>query len=317
MKPKAICRGMVAVALSASCVWATSGSGVKEKVAGTKGLGATGKTATHEESKAIRLTGDIECKSVSGICLGPDGNLLVCDDRAMVVKVVSPKGELVATWKPWQIPQKVSAHTDGTVFVAGGVKVAKLDKTGRPIKAEAIPASAFSRRSDVTGIAVTDKDVFVAMRGRTGYDVYRLSHDLAEPKKIVEKLRGCCGNLDLAAYGGHLYAAENSRHRIVKYDRTGKVLAKWGTRDRTGLEGFGGCCNPMNFCVGPGEEFYTVETVPDRVKRHAIDGKFLGLVGPFTGGRSCECVAIAVNADADRIYVADVHSKSIRILAKK
>ena len=57
--------------------------------------------------------------------------------------------------------------------------------------------------------------------------------------------------------------------------------------------------------------------LPDRVKRHALDGKFLGLVSPFTGGRSCECVAIAVNADADRVYVADVHSKSIRILAKK
>ena len=82
-----------------------------------------------------------------------------------------------------------------------------------------------------------------------GYAVWRTDQAFANPKQIVKGLSGCCGQMDIQAVGDDVFVAENSRHRIVRYNRDGEEVGKFGKTDREGLgEGFGGCCNPMNLC---------------------------------------------------------------------
>jgi sugar lactone lactonase YvrE len=124
---------------------------------------------------------------------------------------------------------------------------------------------------------------------------------------------------------GLLYVAENRRHRVVKYDRNGKLLEKWGRHDRKNIDGFGSCCNPMNLCFGPKGELYVAETGLGRIKRYSAEGKFLALVGYVDVPRfsrasrlatACSNIAIAVSKDEARIYVLDFKKNIIRILAK-
>jgi len=175
------------------------------------------------------------------------------------------------------------------------------------------------RKLAVTGLAVTERDVFVAcpaVKGY-GYDVYRMNHDFKEPKKIVSGLRGCCGQLDIQAYDGELYAAENSRGRVVRYSRDGEKIAMFGKKDRTSVVGFGSCCNPMNLRFGPGGEVYTAEASLGRIKRFSPDGEFLGLIGTADIIPGCKHVAIAVSKDANRVYMLDITRSQINILQRQ
>ena len=73
--------------------------------------------------------------------------------------------------------------------------------------------------------------------------------------------------------------AENSRHRVVRYDRDGKSSAAFGKRDRDGVgAGFGGCCNPMNLCFDSAGDLLVAES-DGKVKHFTPAGKYVGLVG--------------------------------------
>jgi len=267
--------------------------------------------ATHKELAAIKLKGEEQFEQLRALCVNADGNLLACDTAKSVIRVISPEGKLVATWKPEMMPEAVAALPDGTVFAAGEGKLAKLDKAGAVVKKVDIGGKMTS------ALAASEKDVFASVWADTGFTVVRFNHELGGRKKIVDSLRGCCGTLDLATYQGDVYVAENARHQVVRYDRDGKVVAKWGQSDGTKIEAFASCCNPMNLCVTPTGEVITAESGPDRVKRYSGDGKYLGLVGWFAGGKSCRCVDIALSPDGQRVYVGDSTSNTIRVLASK
>jgi sugar lactone lactonase YvrE len=174
------------------------------------------------------------------------------------------------------------------------------------------------RKRAVTGIAVTEQDVFVccpAAKGY-GYDVWRLDKDLANPKKIVTRLSGCCGQMDIQASGGRLFVAENGRKRVSCYDREGQRLCNWGKSDRTGVIGFGSCCNPMNLRFGADGVVYTSEASLGRIKRFTPDGKFLGLVGTAKVVPGCKHVSIGVGPNGDCVYLLDITRKQIVVMAR-
>ncbi len=176
------------------------------------------------------------------------------------------------------------------------------------------------RRRAVNGIAVTARDVFVVCPTTKGYgyDIWRLDRGLANGKKIVTGLRGCCGQMDIQAAGGKVFAAENSRKRVVCYDRDGKQLAAWGKADRDGgIEGFGSCCNPMNLRIGPDGAIYTSEASLGRIKRYSPSGEFLGLVGTSSIVPGCKHVAIGVSRDGGRVYLLDITRAHIVVLTRR
>ena len=46
---------------------------------------------------------------------------------------------------------------------------------------------------------------------------------------VVDKLRGCCGQMDIQSHDGKLWIPHNARHAVEAHDRDGKELSKFGT----------------------------------------------------------------------------------------
>ncbi|MFQ6035534.1 MAG: NHL repeat-containing protein [Sedimentisphaerales bacterium] len=285
-------------------------------------------SATHKEVKSIGLTPETRFENLTTFCMTQNGNLLACDAEAREIKVINPMGRLLTKWKLKFAPYSIDARPDGSVYVAGQGVVAKLDKAGKVLKTVEADGANLPKAKP-SGITATEKELFVAFGSgwslRSRSSIVRFDRDLGQATVIAEDLRGCCQRLDMVARDGVLYVAENARHRVVKYDRNGKVLAKWGKRDRKNVEGFGSCCNPMNLCFSPKGELYTAEAGLGRIKRYSADGKFLALVG-YVGverfsraGRlaaACSNIALAMSKDESRIYVLDFKNNIIRVMEK-
>ncbi len=168
----------------------------------------------------------------------------------------------------------------------------------------------------VPGIAVSDQDVFVACSSMTGYgyDVYRTDLNFANPQIIVEGLSGCCGQMDIQCCDGELYVAENSRHCVRRFDREGAEIVSFGQSDRTGVNGFEGCCNPMNLRPCGNGEILTAESGVGLIKRYSAEGEYLGLLADVDLVGGCKHVAIATTPDQSRLFMLDVTRSTICVL---
>lgn len=170
-----------------------------------------------------------------------------------------------------------------------------------------------ARLQRIHGIAASGKSVYVAtaMSKGYGYAVWQMDRDFGNAKEIITGLSGCCGQIDIQARGDELFVAENSRHRVVRYDADGKKLGSWGKRDRDGAAGgFGGCCNPMNLCFGGDGSIVTSES-EGLLKRFSADGKFAEVVCAAKVGGGCKNVAAAVSADGKHAYFYDQDGSQI------
>jgi sugar lactone lactonase YvrE len=285
--------------------------------------------AAYKEVDSLCMTPETKVKKMSFFGMDTKGNLLVGDLATKKILHVSPDDKLVATWQLDFAPQAIHIRADGRVYVGGmgEIRLMKLDAEGKVLSTAKIAGEGVPK-ARVAAITSTEKDLFVSFGSgrslRALATIVRFDLDGGNPKEIATRLRGCCQRLDLVTRNGVLYAAENAVHRVVKYDRDGNVLAKWGKRDRTGEEGFGSCCNPMNICFGADGSLYTAESGLGRIKRYTVDGKYLGIVGIVgtdkfnrAGGLavSCSNICVAPNADASRVFVMDLKGSRIRVLA--
>ncbi|MEQ9409901.1 MAG: hypothetical protein RIK87_19350 [Fuerstiella sp.] len=150
--------------------------------------------------------------------------------------------------------------------------------------------------------------VFVATRSQQGYgyDVWKMDREFSAGKIIVTGLRGCCGQMDVQCCRNGLFVAENSRHRVVRYDADGAEVTSWGKQDRSGVDGFSSCCNPMNVCFNKAGEVFTAESGTGRIKRFTADGEFVSYVGDVDLVPGCKNVSIAVTADAGKVFMLDL-----------
>jgi hypothetical protein len=171
----------------------------------------------------------------------------------------------------------------------------------------------------ITGMAVTDRDVFVVCRSVKGYGftVWRTDRNLGNPKKVIENLAGCCGQMDIQANSGELWVAHNARHKVERYDRDGKKVASFGKTDRINADGFGGCCEPKNLRFASNGDLFAAESGPPTcVKCFTKDGKFLGVavVAPWQSG----CVRVTTElSDQGKFFVLNSGENTIHVFAKK
>lgn len=274
---------------------------------------------------------------------------------APAIHVFSPQGKLLRTL-PLEIKAgAIGVAKDGTIFVAGDGKLVKLDATGKTLASAPSPVLSQTveigkemdemikemaqsqqrpladvrremkqnleqRRSDVTGIAVTGQDVFMAVPAPNDftYRVYRFDHALQNPKLVVEKLRGCCGQMDIQAHDGHLWIPHNARHQVETWDREGKQLSKFGKAGRVKAQDFGGCCEPKNLRILANGEILAAESGPPTcIKRFSAAGKFMGVVAVASAKGDCVRVTVDVSSDGSRYYLLDTERDAIRVFGKK
>lgn len=268
------------------------------------------------------------------------------------IRVFSPEGKLTATWPVEKKLQTICVARSGAVFAAGSGMILRLDQGGKVMASAPSPVAnepvvigedikkmlkemnrsndaerkkmkdqLEKRRANFTGIAVTDQDVFVCVPTPNDftYRVYRFDHDLKNPKLIVEKLRGCCGQMDIQACDGNLWVPHNARHRVECHDRDGKELSQFGKRGRVKPEQFGGCCEPKNLRFTSAGDILAAESGPPTcIKRFSKTGKFLGVVAMVPDSRG-DCVRMTVEASPDgkRFYLLDTTKDIIRVFGAK
>lgn len=294
-------------------------------------------------------------------CLNKEGNILACfaspdGNKPSAIRVYSPEGELLKTIPVEIKPTAICVAGDESMFVAGEGKVLKLDKTGKvlasatsPVAGEAVSispeleemikemasqnkrpvseekarmkTSLEKRRSDVTGLAVTDEDVFMAVPAPNDFTfrVYRFTHALADPKLVVEKLRGCCGQMDVQTHAGKLWVPHNARHAVENFDREGKQLSKFGKAGKVKPADFGGCCEPKAMRVLPDGDILAAESGPPTcIKRFSATGEFKEVVALVEDTKG-DCVRVTVEAspDGQRFYMLDTTRDAIRVFAAK
>jgi hypothetical protein len=267
------------------------------------------------------------------------------------IRIYSPAGKLLKTF-PLEInPSAVCMAGDGSMFVAGEGKLLKVDAEGKVLASAASPvasvpveitpamvemlkesgvntpeklkstkASLERRRADVTGLAATEQDVFMAVPTPSEFTfrVYRFDHALQNPKLVVEKLRGCCGQMDIQARDGKLWIPHNGRHTVEMRDRDGKELSKFGKAGKVKAEEFGGCCEPKNMRVLANGDVLVAESGPPLcIKRFSASGKFLGVVALVNEDSECVRVTVEMSPDGSSFYLLDTHRDAIRVFKAK
>jgi hypothetical protein len=191
----------------------------------------------------------------------------------------------------------------------------------------------------LTSIAVSGENVFVADAGNR--IVIRYDRDGKIINKIGEKddSKNIPGFVIPSPYfdlavgrDGLLRVVNPGKQKIEAYTFTGDLEFSWGEYSNK-VEGFCGCCNPVNFAIlygndpsGDNDSFITCEKGLTRVKVYDNEGKFVGVVaGPaqlIEGGKAEVCDSpeechlggfdVAVDSTG-RVIVLDTIKNIVRI----
>ncbi|MEJ2648630.1 MAG: hypothetical protein P8016_09515 [Sedimentisphaerales bacterium] len=265
------------------------------------------------------------------IYVAGDSAIRVFDDTGMKLDEVALKSE----------PRCLAIENDGNnTAIYVGMKdhieiyrVGKLSKTWQSLGENTV----------LTSIAVSDEDVFAADAGNRV--VIRYDKNGSIINKIGEKdqSRNIPGFVipspyfDLAiARDGLLRVVNPGKQKIEAYTFAGDLEFSWGEYSNA-IEGFCGCCNPVNFAILKGEDpsgaddkFITSEKGLTRVKVYDASGKFVGVAaGPaqlIEGGKAeicdspaeCQMGGFDVAVDpTGRIIVLDTIKNIVRIFSLK
>ena len=169
--------------------------------------------------------------------------------------------------------------------------------------------------SSIPSVAATSSDVFVTTSTGMGYEVWRTDAEFENPVKVVDKLSGCCGQMDIFAAEDRLMIAENTRFQVGVYDRDGQRKLEFGERAQSGDNGFGSCCNPMNVICCNNGDILTAESSIGKIKRFNAEGEMIGYVGKARIGGGCKHVSIGFDEKRDRYYIQYEDKNHICILA--
>jgi hypothetical protein len=184
--------------------------------------------------------------------------------------------------------RSLAVAPDGTVFAGLKDHVEVYDTKGRRSAVWEAPKG----RPFLTGIAVGEKDVFVADAGnrlvwrhdRAGAVVGRIGEKNRE--KDIPGLILPSPFLDVELGQDGLLRVNNpGRHRVELYTVEGDLELAWG-KPSMAIAGFCGCCNPVNLALLPDGRCVTFEKGLPRVKVYSADG-------------TMECVVAGTEAFAD------------------
>ena len=306
----AIVLAMVLTGLAVLVIWLVAKPvSTTLELAGEPGAYPPDVSCPYKQTGSLGASDETRCMRIMNYCLDGDGNVAVCDGDALKIRVVTPDDRLKATWKLDFAPEAIQFQTGGTFLVAGSGRIAVVGADGKVLRTADLPAAY------VSSLAWSGDDVFVVLRENTGFAIYRTNAALQAPVRIVDGLRGCCGQMDITARDGNVYLAANCEFSVVRYDRDGKEIARFG-RKGASSDAWRGCCEPKNVCFDSQGNLYTAESNYCCVKKFSADGQFLGVMAQPRGISGCVRVTIAVTRDGSRIYFLDTNRNLIHILER-
>jgi len=263
------------------------------------------------------------------IAVDSDGTIYVAGDKA--IRVLSENGDLLDEIKLTEPPGCLAVAGDGRIYVGMKNHVEVYNGQGKQVAAW----KSLGDDAVLTSIVVSRNDVFVADAGNRivlRYDTAGKLINRIGKKDVDRNIPGFVvpsPYFDLAiGRDGLLRVVNPGRQRIEAYTFDGDLEFWWGEFSMN-VEGFCGCCNPVNFAILEDESFVTCEKGLIRVKIYDADGAFVGVVaGPeqlVEGGtnRIDEMVSggqaggfdVAVDAGG-RIFVLDTIKNVVRIFTR-
>ncbi len=280
----------------------------------------------YEESAGPFETGLADSHSIA---VDSTGFIYVAGDRA--IRVFSQDGDVQRQIELAGAPTCLAVAADGTVYIGLKDHVEVYDAQGqRQASWDRLAADAI-----LTSIAVTKDNVFVADAANRVVTRYDRAGNLVKTIGQKDADRNIPGFVvpspyfDLAVSGDGLLRVVNpGRLRIEAYTFDGDFEFSWG-KPSMDIDGFCGCCNPVNIAVLPAGGFVTCEKGLVRVKVYDSEGRFVGVVaGPSQLAESGELIIcefpeqcqvggfdVAVDS-AGRVFVLDTVKNIIRIFTK-
>jgi len=262
------------------------------------------------------------------LAFGPDGRLYVAAGKYVTFldREGAPAGDIACPAAP-----RAVAAADDLIHVAFQSHVAVYDGKGQRTAQWEPPAG----RPFLTGIAVGRNDVFVADAGNRVVLRYDRSGNLIGRIGEKNRERNIAGLVVPSPYldveiapDGLLRVNNPGRHRVEAYTLDGDLEAFWG-KPSAGIEGFCGCCNPINLALLPDGRCITFERGLPRVKVYRPDGAFeCAVAGPDAFMDTAKEKAVmdsdvgahgldGVVDAAGRIYVLDLVAGDIQVMRRK
>jgi hypothetical protein len=280
----------------------------------------------YEESAEAIKTG---LTSTHGIAVDSKGSVYVAGDKA--IRTFSQIGEQLGEIKLDDTPRCLTVTVDGTIYTGMKDHVEVYDAQGQ----RRASWESLGRDAILTSIVISEENVFVADAGHRIVIRYDKEGNIINKIGRKDSLRNIPGFVipspyfDLAvAKDGLLRVVNPGRLRIEAYTFDGDIEFWWG-EPSAAVEGFCGCCNPVNIAVLPDGGFVTCEKGLVRIKIYNSEGNFVGVVaGPEqfgAGGTSTICTNpeecqtggfdIAVDAEG-RIFVLDTVDNIVKTFTK-
>jgi hypothetical protein len=281
-------------------------------------------------------------ETTHAICLDSHGDIYVAGDNAVRVFDNSEKllNEIVLPGAPMSLAVEAEGDTSESlkIYIAMKDHVEIYNSEGKSL-------AKWQSRGDkavLTSIAVSKNNVFVADAGNRivwRYDKTGTIINQIGKKDTDRNINGFVipsPYFDLAVgRDGLLRVVNPGIHHIEAYTFEGDLEFSWGEFSSS-VEGFCGCCNPVNFAIlygpnpaGADDSFVTCEKGLTRVKIYDPVGTFVGVVaGPeqlVEGGKveicdspaECQMGGFDVAVDASgRVFVLDTIKNIVRIFSR-
>ena len=264
--------------------------------------------------------------AVRGIAAGPHDRIYVAGDRA--VRVFDAAGKALSTIKMPAEPRCLAVAKDGTLYVGMLDHVVVYGADGA--RKAAWPSA--GENAIFASVAVSDENVFVGDAGnfvvlrydKSGKLVGRIGEK--DPRRNIDGFILPSPYLDVAIGDDDLLRVSNpGRLRVELYTLEGDPLGHWG-KGGPEMDGFQGCCNPVQLAVLNDGAVVTSEKGLPRVKVHKKPGTLRSVVaGPesFVALRcpTADCTkgqTLDLAADGrGRILALDPASSTVRIFVRK
>jgi len=281
----------------------------------------------YEESAQSLSTGFTDSH---GIALDSQGSIYIAGDRA--IRIFAQSGDLLDEIELTDAPRCLTVADDDKIYIGITNHVEVYGQQGKRLASW----DSLGERAVLTSIAVSKSDVFVADAGNRIVLRYDITGRLINRIGAKDKERNIPGFVIPSPYfdlavgrDGLLRVVNPGLRRIEAYTFDGDLEFWWG-KFSSAVEGFCGCCNPVNFAILEDESFVTCEKGLIRVKIYDPEGAFVCVVaGPeqlieggasrvseFGAGSQTGGFDVAVDAQG-RIFILDTINNVVRIFIRK
>jgi hypothetical protein len=263
------------------------------------------------------------------LAIGPDDRLYVAAGN--YVSLLDGQGSTISEIALSGPARCLTVAREGEIYVGQRGHVEVFDRKGQRRATWDSPGA----RSWFTGLAISDNAVFVADAGnriilrydRLGKLISRIGE--RNRQRNIPGFTVPSPFFDIELHQDGLLRVNNpGRHRVEAYTVEGDFVLGWG-RASAAIDGFCGCCNPINLALLPDGRFVTCEKGLPRVKVYAVDGTFESVVAGTesfpenarvaAGDSRSDMTRAGLDAAVDsrgNIYILDMVKGDIRVMAR-